>query len=91
MIVTLFLISTNVYNSVDAPEERGFSYIEMWKLGMQVPIIVAIIEYSVILGLNKFLDKYDDLYFNNVDKITQIISAAYFIIFNFLYWIILSQ
>ena len=91
MIVTLFLISTNVYNSVDAPHGRGFSYIEMWKLGMQVPIIVAIIEYSVILGLNKFLDKYDDLYFNNVDKITQIISAAYFIIFNFVYWIILSQ
>ena len=55
MLVTLCLISSNVYIAVDAPVERGFSYIEVWFLGMQLPILFAIVEYSFILGLNKFL------------------------------------
>ena len=36
LIVTLYLISENVYNSVDAPKAKGFSYIEVWKLGTQL-------------------------------------------------------
>ena len=42
MIVTLYLISTNVYNSVEAPKIRGFSYIETWMIGTQIPILVSI-------------------------------------------------
>ena len=59
LVVTLFLITVNVYNSVDAPPNRGFSYIELWMVGMQLPIIVAIVEYIVILGLTRYL-KYKD-------------------------------
>ena len=42
MIVTLYLIHTNVYNSVEAPKDRGFSYIEIWMIGTQVPILLAL-------------------------------------------------
>ena len=54
MLVTLYLISINVYTSLDAPPGRGFSNIELWMVGMQIPILVALVEYSVILGFRKF-------------------------------------
>ena len=54
LVVTLFLISVNVYNSVQAPSGRGFSYIELWMVGMQIPILLAILEYSLILGVNRY-------------------------------------
>ena len=37
-----------------APPERGFSYVELWMAGMQIPILGAVIEYSTILGLRKY-------------------------------------
>ena len=57
MIVTLYLISTNVYNSVDAPRNRGFSYIELWLLGTQFPILLALCEYGFVLYLKKLPQK----------------------------------
>ena len=56
MIVTLYLISANVYNSVDAPKGRGFSYIEIWMLGAQFPVLLALMEYGFVLALKR-LDK----------------------------------
>ena len=53
LLVTLYLIATNVYNSVEAPQDRGFSYIELWMVGMQLPILLAIIEYGIILAFTK--------------------------------------
>ena len=53
ILVTLYLIATNVYNSVEAPQDRGFSYIELWMVGMQLPILLAIIEYGIILAFTK--------------------------------------
>ena len=52
--MTLYLISTNVYNSVDAPPGRGFSYIEIWMVGTQFPILLALCEYGLILCLKKY-------------------------------------
>merc|ERR1712008_241988 len=49
MILMLYLISTNVYNSVEAPTNRGFSYIEVWQLGTQFPILLAFFEYGFVL------------------------------------------
>ena len=57
MILTLYLISANVYSSVDAPPTRGFSYIEVWILGTQAPIILALFEYGFILLLKKAAKK----------------------------------
>ena len=53
MIVTLYLISANVYNSVEAPNDRGFSYIELWMVGTQFPILLALCEYGIVLYLKK--------------------------------------
>ena len=55
LLVTLFLISSNVYNSVTAPSDRGFSYLEMWLIGVQGPIVLAIVEYGFILAWKKRL------------------------------------
>ena len=56
MILTLYLISANVYNSVEAPSGRGFSPIEMWMLGTQIPILLALFEYGFVLYLKKIID-----------------------------------
>ena len=53
MVITLYLISANVYNSVEAPIGRGFSYIELWMVGTQFPILLALCEYGFILYLTK--------------------------------------
>ena len=53
MIITLYLISANVYNAVDAPNDRGFSYIEIWMVGTQFPILLALCEYGLVLYLKK--------------------------------------
>ena len=60
MIVTLYLISANVYNSVDAPRVRGFSYIEIWIFGSQFPISLALIEYGFVLYFKKVAKKVNE-------------------------------
>ena len=104
MIVTLYLISENVYNSVDAPKGRGFSYIEVWKLGTQMPIILALCEYGLILHLKKIakksngtdqtMDQKDseenlDERIKKLDYATMIFNLFYITGFASLYWIIL--
>ena len=59
MILTLYLISSNVYNAVDAPNGRGFSNIEIWMLGAQFPILLALFEYGFVLYLKKNDEKPD--------------------------------
>ena len=65
MLVTLFLISTNVYSSINAPPERGFSYIELWIVGMFLPIGFALVEYSIILGMKKYQNNKNQKLFIN--------------------------
>ena len=36
-----------------APFGRGFSYIEIWLLGIQIPIISAIVEYGILLTMKR--------------------------------------
>ena len=66
MIVTLYLISAVVYNAVDAPSRRGFSNIEVWVLGAQFPIILALCEYGFVLYLKRHENKVQ----NQVKKMT---------------------
>ena len=54
MLITLDLIVTNIYKSVKAPAQRGFSYIEIWMIGVQIPILVGILEYATLLALKKY-------------------------------------
>ena len=96
MIVTLYLISANVYNSVDAPHNRGFSYIELWMLGSQFPILLALFEYGFVLYLKKTDQNVEDENQrmepkdskSNLDKkiyrldfVTMIVSFSLFVVF----------
>ena len=54
MLIMLYLIQINSYNSVSAPPKRGFSTIEIWFVGMQAPILLATLEYGCILAMKKF-------------------------------------
>ena len=52
-MVTLYLIASNTYASVKGPTNRGFSYIEIWMIGVQISMLMAIIEYGIILAIRK--------------------------------------
>ena len=54
MLVTSFLIVTGIYASVEAPPSRGFTYIELWYIGIQIPILIAMLEYGTILAIIKY-------------------------------------
>ena len=97
MIVTLHLISVNVYNSVNAPANRGFSYIEVWMFGAHCPIFLALFEYGFVLYLKKIVKKSDDISvteelderIKHFDFKMMWISFIFFLTFSSLYWIIL--
>ena len=54
MLITIFLVETAIYGSVDAPKFRGFGMLEIWYIGMQVPILMAILEYGFLLIAIKY-------------------------------------
>ena len=95
MILTLYLISANVYNSVEGPKSKGFCYIEYWMIGTQIPILIALLEYGFVLSLKKISKKVEDkkealnldAKIKKLDFATMIISFLYFIIFATVYWI----
>ena len=95
MVVTIYLISANVYNSVDAPKDRGFSYIEIWMIGSQFPILLALLEYGILLYFKKAV-KISNQYEANVfdekikmlDMATMMFNFCFFVIFASIYWIV---
>ena len=89
MIVTLYLISANVYNSVEAPAGRGFSYIELWMIGSQFPILLALFEYGFVLFLKKINNQITDDRIKMLDFATLIISVLSFVTFSTFYLITL--
>ena len=86
MLIMLYLIQINTYNSVEAPPNRGFSSIEIWFIGIQSPILVAILEYGIILAIMKFQPG-KKMYFKNVDFGVFILSTTYLVLFNGFYWL----
>ena len=100
LLVTLFLISSNVYTSVKAPSQRGFSFLEVWVLGSQGIIFLAILEYGFVLGWKKYgnendvkplagkgfssTSKHEQIKF--IDMISLILSILGFFCFNVVYW-----
>ena len=91
LLITLSLITFNVYGSIAsafAPPKRGFSYIEVWMVGVMITINFAILEYFIILALKRTQG------FANLDELTAkmdfislIISLKFFMIFNIVYWL----
>ena len=95
MVVTLYLISANVYNSVDAPKTRGFCYIEVWMFGSQFPILLALLEYGFVLYLKKVVKIPNENEANRFDKQIKMLDMGSlifcfccFMIFAIIYWII---
>ena len=97
MILTLYLISANVYSSIEVPKERGFSYIEVWMIGTQFPILLALCEYGLILCWKKITKKPGnqndieskeklDEKIKCLDFATMIFSLVSFIVFAIFYW-----
>ena len=60
LLVTLHLIAANIYISVEGPRQRGFSYIEIWMIGTQFPILLALCEYGLILYWKKIAKNLGD-------------------------------
>ena len=65
MLITIFLIQTGIYGSVDAPKFRGFGLLEIWYIGMQVPILMAILEYGFLLIAIKYRGQNSEVKFGN--------------------------
>ena len=86
MLLLLYLILLSTYNAVDAPSRRGFSLIETWFIGTQVPILTAIIQYGIVLAIKKFFQPKNKQVWNRIDFVTFIISLTFFTIFNIFYW-----
>ena len=90
LLITLCLITFNIYGSVSstlAPPIRGFSYIEVWMVGVTTTINFAILEYFAILAIkrkNGFANL--DTITKKIDLISLIISLIFFILFNIIYW-----
>lgn len=87
MLMTLYLIAITSYASLNAPGSRGFSYIEIWFVGIQAPILMAILEYGIVLALRKLAYHYP------IKQLTQKMDIAFFFIsllglgtFNSYYW-----
>ena len=100
LLITLYLILANSYASFKAPSKRGFSYLEILYVGTQTPILVAILEYGMILLFKKYGMKTNLMFFqmklsteyvyNYVDLLTFSVSALFQVAFTFYHWYILN-
>ena len=86
MLIMLYLIQINTYNSVEAPPNRGFSSIEIWFIGIQSPILFAILEYGILLAIMK-LQPGKKMNFKNADLSVFILWTTYLVLFNGFYWL----
>ena len=96
LLITIFLIITNIYNSVNAPKSRGLSFIEIWIIGIDFQILGAILEYSYVILL-KTQSAVSPMYNNSntqkdrlklIDRYALMTNLAYFIIFQCTFWIL---
>ena len=93
LLITSYLITCNVYGSVEAPPNRGFSYIDIWATGIQCNILMAIIEFTCIIAMKRTNIKQNISSKKNVDDVAGIIdfislitSFIFFCLFNLVYW-----
>ena len=57
VLVTLYLLLISYYKSLPIPSNIGFGYIDLWFILIQVPVLLAIIEYGFILVWVKYCTK----------------------------------
>ena len=88
LIVTLLLISTNAYNALDAPNDRGVSYIEIWMIGTITPILLALLQFGLLLTLEKF--KGYEMKMKLWDLVAIVLVLTFDIVFQSYFWITVS-
>ena len=86
LIVTLLLISSNVYAQVD---DHGFSNIDVWAIGSQIPIIFALFQYGLVLLLSRYCNIKRS--FRKFDCVSACIIATYYFGFNCYFWGLASR
>ena len=92
LLITSCLITWNIYGNVDAPINRGFSKIEQWIAGIQSTILLATLEYLLVLFLNRIEIK-NPKHFNmkrltkTMDVLSFMLIGFFFTIFNAVYWL----
>ena len=97
MLLTICLISMTIYVSVQAPPNRGLSFIEIWIIGMLIPTILAILESSWILLKLRSMKKDQNSMTSDVteenetklrlyDFIMAVSLTVYFCLFQTVYW-----
>lgn len=87
MLLTLNLISFTSYGSLKAPPNRGFSNIDLWFVGIQFPIVMAILEYGMVLALRRFYqEKFVKSFISVIDFIFFVVALITLGVFNLYYW-----
>ena len=54
VLVTLYLLLINVYRNLEVPSKIGFGYIDKWFIFIQGPVLLAVLEYGLILVWDKY-------------------------------------
>ena len=88
LVLTLFLISTNSYNSVDAPADRGVSYIEIWMIGTLFPVLATLFQFGMVCAYDKFFGNTKDT--KKWDIISLIVILVFHVVFQSCFWIAVS-
>ena len=87
MLIMLYLIQIDTYNSAEVPPHQGFGSIEFWFIGMQIPILLGILEYGTILAMKKFWPVQKEKKLKNIDLYTFFVSCLYLVTFNSVYYL----
>ena len=95
-LLTLGLISMTIYVALEAPSQRGMSYVEIWIIGMQIPMLITIIESGcIMIIMKKKENKISDLknqetdwlrLFQKLDIIVALVLLVYFFVFQVVFW-----
>ena len=94
LLITAYLITTNIYVNTEAPSTRGFSYMDIWMTGAIAPIQIGIIQYGILLTILRFgygsICGYK-INFDRVDRISSIFTMLLALLFDVSYFILCFQ
>ena len=98
LLITLHLIIQNTYSNLlnNSPPIKGFGYVGFWMIGCQGMIFIALLEYGILLHLDKFGSlvrvfasnkvSHRNEKLKKVDRIFLRLAPIIFLFFNFVYW-----